>query len=367
MMAMTWCRKSGVRTGRSARDILVAVLCCGSALANAQTTTAARVLPHVHIVATGGTIASTNYYVGEQGKIGIEQLLRAVPAIDTVAKVSGQQFANVASSAVTPAMWLDLSRAISDTLRARPDLSGVVVTHGTDTMEETAYFLDLTVADPRPVIVTGAMRPADGVGIDGPANLLQAVRVAVSAAARGRGTMILMNDEILAARDATKSNTTHPDAFTAPMRGDLGVADPEGVVFHRAPARLPVFDLASVPTLPRVDIVYSYAGADGADVDALVAAGAKGIVVAATGRGSVPPLQRQALGQALAKGVVVVVGSRTGSGSVAVGQGVMLSTKGPGTIGSGDLNAQKARILLMLALTRTTDVREVAAIFRAHQ
>jgi L-asparaginase type II len=320
----------------------------------------------VHIVATGGTIASTNYYGGEQGKIGVEQLLKAVPAIDTVAVVSGQQFANVGSSAVTPAMWLDLSRGIADTLRARPDLAGVVVTHGTDTMEETAYFLDLTVGDARPVVVTGAMRPADGVGIDGPANLMHAVRVAASPLSRGRGTMILMNDEILAARDATKSNTTRPDAFTAPVRGDLGIADPEMVRYHHAPARHPTFDVASVRTLPRVDIVYSYVGADGAGIDALVAAGAKGLVVAATGRGSIPPLQRQAVDRALQKGVIVVVGSRAGAGGVPVGEGVGRGGDAR-TIGTGDLNVQKARVLLMLALTRTTDAREVAAIFRSHQ
>src|SRR5205814_8162923 len=133
------------------------------------------------------------------------------------------------SSAVTPAHWLSLSRAISDTLRARPDLSGIVVTHGTDTMEETAYFLDLTVADVRPVVVTGAMRPSDGIGIDGPANLYNAVRVASDPAARGRGTMLILNDEILAARDATKSNAVRPNAFSAPYRGDLGVAEPEAI------------------------------------------------------------------------------------------------------------------------------------------
>ncbi len=326
--------------------------------------------PRVHVVATGGTIASTNYYGdGAQGKVGIEALLRAVPALDTVAALSAQQFANVASSAVTPTMWLALSRGIADTLRARPDLAGVVVTHGTDTMEETAYFLDLTVADPRPVVVTGAMRPADGVGIDGPANLLHAVRVAASPRARGRGAFVLMNDGILAARDATKSNTARPDAFEAPVRGLLGVADPEQVVFHRPAARAATFDLAGVRELPRVDVVYSYAGADGAAVDALVAAGARGLVVAATGRGSVPPAQREAVQRAVARGVVVVVGSRAGAGSVPVGAGTRRreGAEAPSTVGAGDLTAQKARVLLMLALTRTSDPREVAGIFREHQ
>ena len=325
--------------------------------------------PRVHVVATGGTIASTNYRSEARQLLGVEALLRAVPAIDSIARVSGQQFLNVASSQITPAQWLALSRAIADTLRAHPpaQLSGVVVTHGTDAMEETAYFLDLTIQDPRPIVVTGAMRPADGVGIDGPANLLNSVRVAIDPAASGRGTMVLLNDEIFAARDVTKSNTVRPDAFTAPYRGTLGVADPERVVFHRLPARAPVFDLSPVRELPRVDVAYGYGGADGAAIDAFLAAGAKGIVVASLGRGAIPPAMRDAVNRALERGVIVVVASRAGSGSVAVGTGVRRGSNAPGTVGSGDLTAQKARILLMLALTRVQTAPEVAAIFQAHQ
>jgi L-asparaginase type II len=351
---------------------LVRVVATSATLASAlgaQTATPApaRTLPRVHLVATGGTIASTNYYVGEGGKVGVDALLKAVPALDTVARITAEQFANVASMSMTQTLWLSLSRGIADTLRAHPDLAGIVVTHGTDTMEETAFFLDLTVADPRPVVVTGAMRPADGVGIDGPANLLHAVQVAASPQAKGRGAMILMNDEILAARDAQKTNTTRPNAFSAPYRGDLGIADPERVSFFRPASRAPVFDLAAVRELPRVDIAYSYVGGDGADVDAFVAAGAKGIVVAGAGRGAIPAGQRQALDRAMAKGVVVVVGSRTGSGSVPVGTGTSRRAGASATIGAGDLNVQKARVLLMLALTRTSAPAEVAKIFQEHQ
>lgn len=321
--------------------------------------------PEVHIVATGGTIASTNYYSGNSSKIGIGQVLEAVPALGSVARVSTQQFANVASTAVTPAMMLELSRSIADTLRARPGLAGVVVTHGTDALEETAYFLDLTVADPRPVVVTGAMRPADGIGIDGPANLYDAVRVVADSAARGRGTMVVMNDQLLAARDATKANTTRPDAFVS-TRGALGRADPERIVFFGSPRRAPVFDLAGVTELPRVDIVYTYLGADGAAVDALVAAGARGIVVAGSGRGAVPPLEQQALRRAIEKGVIVVSGSRTGSGGIPVGNG-RGRDGAPRSVGAGDLNVQKARLLLALALTRTSDIAEIARIFEEHQ
>lgn len=323
--------------------------------------------PRVHIVATGGTIASTNYYSGRAGKVGVDALLNAVPQLDSIATISAQQFANVASSAITPSTWLQLSRSISDTLHARSDLAGIVVTHGTDTMEETAYFLDLTIKDPRPVVVTGAMRPADGIGIDGPANLYNSVRVAGSPAARDRGAMILLNDEILAARDATKSNAVRPNAFSAPYRGDLGLAEPEGIVFHRPASRRPVFDIGAVRELPRVDISYTYSGADGADIDAFVAAGAKGIVVAGAGRGATAAQQRQAIDRAMTKGVIVVVGTRTGSGTVPVGEGVRGASGIATTIGTGDLNPQKARILLMLALTRTNDRREIAKIFQANQ
>jgi L-asparaginase len=259
-----------------------------------------------------------------------------------------------------------LSRAISDTLRARADLAGVVVTHGTDTMEETAYFLDLTIKDPRPVVVTGAMRPADGIGIDGPANLYNAVRVAGERSARERGVMLLLNDEILAARDATKSNAVRPNAFSAPYRGDLGLAEPEGIVFHRPASRHQVFDIDGVRELPRVDVSYTYAGSDGADIDAFVAAGTKGIVVAGAGRGATSGGQRQAIDRALSKGVIVIMGTRTGSGTVPVGEGAR-NNGAASTIGSGDLNPQKARVLLMLALTKTTDRKEIAKIFQANQ
>lgn len=345
---------------------LVSALVAVSALP-AQSPAATGAKPQVHIVATGGTIASTNYYSGNVGKIGVDALLGAVPQIDSIASITGQQFSNVASGSITQEMWLRLSREISDTLKARPNLAGVVVTHGTDTMEETAYFLDLTVADPRPVIVTGAMRPSDGTGIDGPANLYNSVRVAGEPSSRGRGTMVLLNDEIFAGRDVTKTNTVRPNAFEAPYRGALGVADPDKIVWHRPATRNPVFDIAGVRELPRVDIAYVYAGADGAAIDAFVAAGAKGIVVAGVGRGGTSPGIGAAMRRAMQKGVVVVIGSRTGSGSVAVGDGAGRDGDSPGSVGAGDLPVQKARVLLTLALLQSTTSRDVARIFAAHQ
>jgi len=245
---------------------------------------------------------------------------------------------------------------------ARSPATRVVVTHGTDTMEETAYFLDLTLPADRPVIVTGAMRPSDMAGADGPANLTSSVRVATDPRARGRGAMVVMDDRVFAARDVTKMNSTRVETFQAPERGPIAIVEPEGVLYHQpSPDRAaPVFGLAGIRELPRVDVVYSYAGADSVEIDAALAAGAKGIVIAGVGRGNIAPGQGAALRRARAKGVVVVVTTRTGSGGVPV-------RRSDGMIGSGDLNAQKARVLLTLALSRTSDPAEVARIFERQQ
>lgn len=318
--------------------------------------------PEVLVLATGGTIASTGNYYGDRGgavnKITAEQLTGAAPGIEKLATLTTEQFSNVASGAIGPKQWMDLARRINTLFAERPSLSGVVVTHGTDTMEETAYFLDLTVAGDRPVVVTGAMRPADAIGADGPANLFNAVRAAAAPASRGRGTMVLMDDRLFAAREVTKTNTTRVETFQAPEHGPLAIVDHDTIYYNRArPARRPEFDISKVAELPRVDIIYSYGGADSVLIDAAVAAGAKGIVVAGVGAGGTTPGQGAALRRAGERGVVVVIGSRTGSGRVS----------GSATRPTpGDLNVQKARILLMLALTRTQDRAEVAKILNEY-
>jgi L-asparaginase len=316
----------------------------------------------VLVIGTGGTIGSAGaYWTGNATRVPIEQLVK-VPGIDSVAIVESEQLWNIASGAIGPARWLELSRHIADRMRARPELAGVIVTHGTDTMEETAYFLDLTLPGDRPVIVTGSMRPSDMAGADGPANLTSSVRVATDPGARGRGAMVVMDDRVFAARDVTKTNSTRVETFQAPERGPLAIVNPEGVEFHQpSPHRArPVFDITGVRELPRVDVIYSYAGADSVPIDAVVAAGAKGIVIAGVGRGNIAPGQGAALRRARAKGVVIVETTRTGSGGVPV-------KRGGDTIGGGDLNAQKARVLLALALTRTSDPAEIARIFESQQ
>lgn len=333
-------------------------------LANAQAE-----LPLVHVIATGGTIASRP----GAGSLTGEQLIRAVPELRDIATITVEQFSNIGSSQITPEHWLRLARRVNELREARPELAGIVVTHGTDTMEETAYFLELTIDRTRPVVLTGAMRPPGVVAAEGAANLYNAVRVAAMPAARERGVLVLMNDEVFAARDVTKRNTSRLDAFGAPGAGPVGVADADTVVFLRPPPdETRLFDLAGVDRLSRVGIAYSYGGADGTAIDAFVAAGVRGLVVAAVGRGNLPAAQWHAAERAAAAGVLVVVSSRTGSGRVPVRvRRTDAAGDGPGAhdapgivAGAGRLNPQKARVLLMLALSETVDPERVAEIFR---
>ncbi len=319
-------------------------------------------LPVVHVLATGGTISNT-----EGDRLTGEDLVRSLPGVEDVARITVEQFSNVASGAISLSQWLAMERRIDELFQERPDLAGVVVTHGTDTMEETAYFLDLTLGHCRPVVVTGAMRRATALGADGPANLLNSIRLAVSEEAREIGVVVLMNDEVFPGREAVKVSTSRMHAFRAPGAGRFGVTDPDAVFLERTvPTRsceAPSFDLSGVEELPRVELIYTALGADGALVRAAVEAGAEGIVMAAVGRGGTTPGQREALAEARENGVVVVLSSRTGEGRVPVARG---EGETGALLGAGDLNPQKARILLMLALTRTDDPDELRTIFRTH-
>lgn len=326
--------------------------------------------PRVHVIATGGTISN----MGNDPRRTGAELVAGIQGINKVADVTTEQFSNVASGAVTQEMLRDLARRIRALLRDPTPPAGVIVTHGTDTMEETAFFLDLTVGGCSPVILTGAMRQANWAGADGPANLLNSVKLAASPEARGRGTLLLMNDEVFLARDVTKSNTTRLNAFSSPDAGPAGVTDPDGIFFNApAPANCPaqLIDIDRVEAFPRVEIVYSHIGADSALVDALVAAGAKGLVVAGVGRGGVTPSQSRALARAREKGVIVITSNRTGSGrssrptvpeslrDLPAGRGVTLS--------AGDLNPQKARILLSLALASGMTPAAIATLITSVQ
>ncbi len=324
--------------------------------------------PRVHIIATGGTISNLG---GNARRTGAE-LVAAMPSLASVVQVTVEQFSNIASSVMTHDHWRSLVARISAVLREPNAPAGIVITHGTDTMEETAYFLDLTAPTCAPIVVTGAMRQADAAGADGPANLLNAVRVAAALQSRGHGVLIVMNDEIFRARDATKANASRMDAFTAPNAGPIGVTDPDSVALSRAPDRracTPPFDLTVLGELPRVDVIYAHVGSDSVLVDAAVAAGARGLVLASVGRGGTPPGQGRALRRAVDRGVIVAVSTRTGSGRVgqvfSADSQVTIAGQSRGVmIAAQDLNPQKARILLMLALASRYDARRTAELFR---
>jgi L-asparaginase len=326
--------------------------------------------PRVHVIATGGTISN----MGNDPRRTADELVASVPGMAAVADVTAEQFSNVASSAITQEMLRDLSKRIRALFAASNPPAGVIVTHGTDTMEETAFFLDLTVGGCAPVIVTGAMRQANWAGADGPANLYNSVRLAASPEARGRGAFVLMNDEIFLAREVTKSNTTRLNAFSAPEAGPAGVTDPDGIFFRTPPPAncpVPLVNVDSIQSFARVDVVYSYIGADSAVVDALVSAGARGLVVAGVGRGGTTSSQSRALRRATEKGVIVVTSNRTGAGRVgrptnpeslknlAAGSGA--------TIGAGDLNPQKARMLVALAISAGMTPYQIATLIASVQ
>jgi|TARA_B100000700_G_scaffold115762_1_gene130271 L-asparaginase len=317
--------------------------------------------PGVKIYATGGTIAgssasstdTTNY---KSGSLGVQALLDAVPELADVAEVTGEQIANTGSSNIDQEILLKLSKAINEEL-ATDATHGVVITHGTDTLEETGFFLDLTVDSDKPVVMVGAMRPATAISADGPFNLLEAVTLAADEGAEGRGAMIVLNDRIGSAYYTTKTNAIMMDTFKATEQGYLGAFISGKPHFYYTPATptdKPRFDVTSLDGLPKVDIIYAHQDMDPALFTAALDNGAKGIVIAGSGNGSIPETVKPLVKQAMADGIPVVRSTRTGNGIV--------SAKEEG-IGSGALNPQKARILLSLALTETDDMDKVRGYF----
>jgi len=326
-------------------------------------------LPRIALLATGGTIAgssvSATQYVGYQPAVTpVGALLEAVPALATVALVSGEQVAQVASQDMTGAVLLALARRVN-ALLAGDDCDGVVITHGTNTMEETAYFLNLVVRSSKPVVLVGAMRPGTALSADGPMNLYRAVITAGSQQAHGRGVMLVMNDQIIGARDLHKTDTLTVDAFKAPLFGVLGLVVDSQARFYKGAARRHTlqseFDLAGLETLPRVGIVYGHTDDDRTAIDALVAAGARGIVHAGAGTASVSANASGGILDAVARGVAVVRAPRGSHGFVT--RRMEFDDDRHGTIAGDTLSPPKARILLQLALTRTRDVHEIQRIF----
>ena len=327
--------------------------------------------PRIKVVGTGGSIAGVGphrldyvLYPELGNHLTIEQSMARIPEVKEIADVEAEDLVSVGSTAIGPHEWLMLARRINEISREEEDVAGVVVTHGTATLEETAYFLHLTVKSSRPVVVTGAMRPPSSLGTDADVNLLDAIRVASSSGAGHMGVLTVLNNEIQSAREVTKANTLRLETFRPNELGFLGYADSDGtVVFYRSPTRKHTtatpFDVAKLETLPRVDIVYAYAGADGLLVDAVRQNGSDGLVMVGFGSGTFPAAVLDAGARAAADGIAVVLASRATAGRV-----VMTPRKEElGFIVCDDLLPQKARILLMLALTVTKERKAIQGMF----
>lgn len=323
-------------------------------------------LPKVGVVTTGGTIAM-KYDPVKKGfvpAVSGEDLMAMAPKIREIARIELVDLARIPSSYMDPPMWIKVSKAVNKLL-ADPEVAGAVITHGTDTLEETAWFLDLTVKSPKPVICIGAMRGASETDFDGARNLENAVRIALSKEAVGKGTLLVLNNQINAAREVTKTHTAQVETFKSGDFGFLGYVHADGrIVFNRQPTRRLHFDLPE--TLLRVDIISFFTGADGGYIKYAVDSGAKGIVIIGVGLGHANPPVHDAIDAAVKAGVPVVMGTRVHQGRVQAiysfkAGGVPL--KEMGVILADDLNPQKARILLMLALTKTTDPKEIQKYF----
>ncbi len=351
--------RSGRGIASGMRKAVVAItLMCAAAGQAAE-------LPVVKLFTTGGTIRSLGsdrlklHEYGD-GRIDGETMVKDVPEASQLARIEVEEISSVSSRNMGAEQQLHLARRIMSELE-RPDVAGAVVTHGTTTLEETAYFLQLTVKTNKPVVVVGAMRPWSAISRDGPLNYLGAVRTVLTPEATGKGVMVLLNGTIHSARFVTKTHTYHVETFVSREVGPLGFADSDRVVFYRSPVTRHTsateFDLSEIESLPQVDIVYGYQEASRSPIDALTEEGVKGIVLADDS-----PAYRNALLEARAAGVVVVQGSRKGAGRV------VLSARAAarGEVTADNLNPQKARILLRLALTRTTDTKELQRIFNEY-
>jgi L-asparaginase len=336
--------------------------------------------PRVRLVATGGTISNR---IG--GRLTADVLVKSIPGLERYARAETEQFSNVASSELSLDRWLALARRLNEVFRGDPELAGIVVTGGTDTLEELAYFLDLTVRDERPVVVVGSMRNPSTIGYEGAANLLEGFRVAASPDARGQGVLVVLNDEINAARDVSKTDALRLQTFQSRPYGVLGVVDSDRVVFFRRVIKRHTakseFDVRRIEALPRVDVFLAYQDAPGDLLEAAARLGARGVVVAGAGAGATSASQGNALRALADEGVVVVMCTRTGSGRVAfrppgdgpaapraatppAAAGAHPAPRGRrGWIAGEDLAPVKARILLMLALAVTDDPAEIQRMF----
>jgi L-asparaginase len=325
-------------------------------------------LPTVVVLATGGTIAGaaeSDVQAGySSGQVGVEQLLNAVPQAKKLANMTGEQISNIGSQDMNDEVWIKLATRINEIL-ARPDVAGVVITHGTDTIEETAYFLNLVIKSKKPVVMTASMRPSTALSADGPLNFYNAVAVAADKDAAGRGVLVVVNDWIHGASSLTKTSTTAVQTFLSPQSGLIGTVAYGIPEWYRGPVGKNTmnsdFSVDKSTVLPRVDIVMGYENMDGKIIDAAAASGAKGLVIAGVGNGNMTASALKTLGAQAKKGVVSVRSSRVATGQV--GRNVEVNDDSVGTVASLGLNPQKARVLLRLALLKTKDPKVIQRYF----
>ncbi|MBB1269522.1 L-asparaginase 2 [Shewanella sp. SR44-3] len=329
----------------------------------------AMALPQVRIIATGGTIAGVGQSATEStyqaGEVGINSLIAAVPQMTKLADIQGEQLVKIGSQDMNDDVWLALAKRIN-ILLADKNIDGIVITHGTDTLEETAYFLNLTVKSDKPVVLVGAMRPSTAMSADGPMNLYNAVAIAADLNAKGRGVLVVMNDTVLNARDVTKTNTTGVHTFAAPNLGPLGVIHNSKVEYmgrtERQHTNQTPFDISKLNKLPRVGIIYNYANASDLPAKSMVEAGFDGIVSAGVGNGNMYHTVFDTLAKASKDGVLIVRSSRVPTGATTLDAEID-DTK-YGFVAAGNLNPQKARILLMLSLTKSQDPKQIQQWFQ---
>lgn len=331
----------------------------------------AQKLPNIHILATGGTIAGTgesatktNYTAGQ---VAIGELIAAVPEMEEIANVTGEQIVKIGSQDMSDEVWLTLAQSINRLL-AQDNIDGIVITHGTDTMEETAYFLNLTVKSDKPVVLVGAMRPSTALSADGPLNLYNAVVVAGAKESMGKGVLVAMNGLVMGARDVLKTNTTSVETFQAPNSGPLAYVNNGKVFYDRIPLKLhtrhTVFNVDNLDKLPKVGIIYSYSNVEAEPLTAMINSDYQGIIHAGVGNGNIHKNIFPELINARKKGIQVVRSSRVPTGATTLDAEV--DDNQYQFVASQELNPQKARVLLMLALTQTRDWQTIQTYFNMY-
>jgi L-asparaginase len=349
----------------------LAIVIIGSAVTLTATAGAQQKLPNVVVLATGGTIAgaaASDVQAGyASGQVGVDQLLAAVPQAKKIATLRGEQISNIGSQDMNDEVWLKLARRVNE-LVAMANVDGVVITHGTDTIEETGYLLNLVVKSRKPVVLTASMRPSTALSADGPLNFYNAVAVAADKDAAGRGVLVVINDWIHGARSLTKTSTTAVQTFMSPLQGIIGTVAYGTTEYYRQPVGKHTmqseFSLDGVTALPRVDIIMAHENMDGVLLNASAAAGAKGIVVAGVGNGNMTASALDALAAIAKKGVIAVRSSRVTTGRV--GRNVEVDDDKLGLVASDELNPQKARVLLRLALLKPRPLAEIQRLFQEY-